>query len=345
MTRLIIPPSLKYGDTVALVSPSSGLAGEDFVQKRIKTAIQRLEQYFHLNVKIMPNARNGIDDLAKYPEKRAEDLNTAFADPNIKAIISFIGGNDAIRITPYLNKDVIKKNPKIFMGYSDATAVHLFLYQLGLRSFYGPAILTDFAENVEMDEYTIEWLYKVLFSSSNIGPIATAPYYRKFGLKWSNETPHIARPKIKNASYDVINGQGIVTGTLLGGCMESLRKLRGTHIFPKPDVFKDKILFLENSEDPLPQHLLEDEIHTLGAQHILDNVKGIIIGKPQNNDGYDMIKATWQKGLAAFHQQHKPVFYNASFGHNEPKCILPYGAMAELDVTKETFVIRDSGCT
>lgn len=162
-------------------------------------------------------------------------------------------------------------------------------------SFYGPAILTDFAENLHMDNYTIDNINKNLFSNKTIGSIATSNYIRKFGLMWEEKNKNIERPLIKNSNYEIINGRGVAHGRLIGGCMESLNNLRGTDLFPKVEFFKNKILFSENSEDQSPLWLLEQHIRTLGYMGILDAVSGIIIGKPQNNINYDEYKDIWKK--------------------------------------------------
>lgn len=96
----------------------------------------------------MPNSLKGEDHLYNNPQARADDLMTAFKDDSIKAIIANIGGDDSIRLLPYIDFDVIRENPKIFMGYSDTTISHLFCLKAGITSYYGPAILTDFAENI-----------------------------------------------------------------------------------------------------------------------------------------------------------------------------------------------------
>ena len=112
----------------------------------------------------MANSLKGSEFIYNNPEARAEDLMTAFQDTRVKAIIANIGGEDSIRLLPYIDFNVIRENPKIFMGYSDVTISHLFCHKAGLSSLYGPAILTDFAENVEMDPYTIEMVNRTLFS-------------------------------------------------------------------------------------------------------------------------------------------------------------------------------------
>ncbi len=161
------PKKLQPGDKIATVSPSWGGAGEPELRWRYEQGVKRLEDVFGLEVVPMPNSLKGSDYLHENPRARAEDLMTAFKDKSIKGIIANIGGDDSIRLLPYINFDVIRENPKPFMGYSDVTVSHLFCYKAGISSFYGPAILTDFAENVEMDPYTVEMLNRTLFSNES----------------------------------------------------------------------------------------------------------------------------------------------------------------------------------
>lgn len=338
------PKKLVPGDTVALISPSAGLAGEKDILYRTNMGIERLQKNFNLKTKVMKNSLKGIDYLYNHPEKRAEDIHEALLDKNIKALISFIGGKDSLRIVPYLDENIINNNPKIFMGYSDSTAIHLKFLKSKVMSFYGPAVLTDFAENLHMDSYTIDNINKSLFSNKTIGSIETSNYIRKFGLMWEEKNKNIERPLIKNSDYEIINGRGIAYGNLIGGCMESLNNLRGTDLFPTVEFFKNKILFLENSEDQSPLWLLEQHIRTLGYMGILNAVSGIIIGKPQNNINYDEYKDIWKKMAREWKIYNTPIFYNASFGHNEPKCIIPFGAFAKLDTNNKTFHILENSC-
>ena len=108
---MIKPKKLNIGDRVAIVSLSSGTAGEELFKHRYELGKRRLEKEFKLKVVTMPNALKGIDFFKKHPEKRAEDLMNAFKDDSIKAIICNIGGNDTIRLLPYIYFDVIKNNP------------------------------------------------------------------------------------------------------------------------------------------------------------------------------------------------------------------------------------------
>src|SRR5699024_7771462 len=114
------------------------------------------------------------------------------------------------RSSDLIDFEVIRENPKIFMGYSDTTISHLFCHKAGLSSFYGPAIMVDFAENVEMDPYTIEMVNRTLFSSEVIGKIEPAPRWTSERLEWDVENKHTRRRMQENQGYEVLQGSGVV---------------------------------------------------------------------------------------------------------------------------------------
>ncbi|WP_404398650.1 S66 peptidase family protein [Mammaliicoccus sciuri] len=342
MKELIKPSKLSKGDTVAIVSPSSGLAGEKDILWRTEVGIQRLKDEFGLNVKVMPHALKGVDFTYNHPEKRVEDLHQALQDPEIKAIICTLGGDDSVRLWPYIDLNIIKDNPKIFSGYSDTTALHFMFYQAGVSSFYGPLLLTDFAENVQMDDYTVQSINQTWFQNGVVGNVPTSSQIRKFGLQWDEKNKNINRESFDNNGYEILNGSGKATGHLIGGCMELFHSLKATDVFPNKDVFDGAILFIETAEVHAPPWLMEDYVRAFGSMGIFDRINGVIIGRPQDDVYYEEYKEVWVKMLKEWHQEDMPVFYNASFGHNEPKCIIPYGAQAELDVDNKTFTIIDN---
>ena len=151
---MLKPQHLVKGDTVAIVSLSSGLLGESVFIHKYDIAKQRLEKNYGLHVVAMPNALKGIDYLYKHPEARAQDLMDAFKNSEVKAVFCAIGGEDAIRLLPYIDFDVIKNNPKIFTGFSDTTVNHFMMYKAGLVSYYGLSVMVNIAEYVSINEYT-----------------------------------------------------------------------------------------------------------------------------------------------------------------------------------------------
>ena len=155
---MIKPQRLQKGDKIAVVSLSSGMLGDDNFIHKYYIAKERLEKEFGLEVIAMPNALKGSEFVYKHPESRAKDLMAAFKDKSIKGIFCAIGGDDTVRLLPYIDYAVIKNNPKIFMGYSDTTVNHLMMNKAGIVSFYGPCIMCEFGEYV-----ILKMLYKIFY--------------------------------------------------------------------------------------------------------------------------------------------------------------------------------------
>lgn len=267
----------------------------------------------------------------------------AFADPTVKGIFSCIGGEETIRLLPYIDFDVIRGNPKIFMGYSDTTVNHFMCYKAGLSNIYGPAILSDFAENIAMPEYTVKSVQKALFSREPVGRIEPSESWTAEYLPWLIENKNTARKLVSNTGYELLQGNGKVTGQLIGGCIEVMDWLRGTELFPAVEEFKDAILFLETSEEmPLPRNI-RYMLRSLGTMGILGIINGVVFGKPYGEKYYEEYKIEIKKVFAEYGRDDLPVLYNLNFGHCEPKCCFPYGALAEIDCGSKSFSIMESG--
>lgn len=340
---LIKPKMLQAGDKVATISLSWGGAGEPELNWRYEQGVERLEKVFGLEVVSMPNSLKGAEYLYDNPEARAEDLMNAFKDPTIKGIVSNIGGSESIRLLPYIDFDVIRNNPKIFIGYSDATVTHLFCHKAGISSFYGPAILTDFAENVEMHAYTVEAVKKTLFSNEVIGEVKPASEWTSERIEWLIENKDKQRKMNSNKGYELLQGSAVVQGRLIGGCIEVLEFAKGTSLWPEESYWKDSILFFETSEDLPEPSYIEYWLRNYGSQGILQNIKGIVFAKPQHERYYEEYKESILRIMKELDLNELPILYNLNFGHTEPKFILPYGAMAEIDCERVTFSILDSG--
>lgn len=342
MKKLIKPNKLNRGDKVALVSLSWGGAGDEEILWRYKQGKERLENIFGLEVVEMEHTLAGTEYVYNHPEKRAEDLMNAFQDKTIKGIIACIGGIESIRMLPYINFDIINQNPKVFMGYSDTTTTHLFCYKAGISSIYGPTLLVDFAENVSMHPYTIEYVEKTLFSNKPIGQILAASEWTSEYLPWLIENKSRQRKYKQNGGYELLQGNGIVKGRLIGGCMEVFDMLRGTEIFPTLEDFNGSILFLETSEDKPPVWFVECGMRNYGITGALDRIVGIVWGKPQDEENYEEYKLVIQKVMKEFGKEDLPIMYNMNFGHTEPKICIPYGALAEINCNDVTFSIIES---
>jgi len=340
---MIKPEGLKKGDKVAIVSLSSGILGEENLIHKYYLGKKRLEEEFGLEVVAMPNALKGVKFIEEHPELRAQDLMDAFKDKKVKGIICAIGGMDTIRISPYIDYEIIKNNPKIFMGYSDTTANHFMMQKVGLVSYYGPALMTDFGEYVKMFDYTKEAVEKVLFEGIENYEIKSSEYWSDDFVPWKEENINVGKSLKKDThGYEVLQGSGKVTGKLLGGCIDAFPIYTGTPIWPTLEQWKDKILFLETSEvKPSPDYLKEYLIN-LGAQGIFDVVKGIIVGKPQQEVYYEEYKEVYKTVLKYFNKEELPVLYNVNFGHAIPIGILPIGTDVEVDYDNKKIILVES---
>lgn len=352
---MIRPKKLNKGDKIAVVSLSRGLLGMPFCKHELEIGLQRLKDFGLVPV-VMPNALKDINYLENHPEAKAADLKMAFMDNSIKAIICAIGGDDTYRTIPYLMEDkefvnAVKTHPKVFMGFSDTTNNHLMFYKLGLQTFYGQAFLTDLAElDTEMIPYTKKYFEK-LFMDSHIYEITSSPmwYFERenFGPE---EIGKPRKSQIEKHGFEVLNGKGKVIGELYGGCIESLYdafagERHGDdneiyakyNLLPTLDEWKEKILFLETSEEQIPPDKLEQILMTLKNNKILENVKGILVGKPMNEKYYEEYKEVYRKVVANL---DTPVLYNINFGHSIPRCIIPYGAKAIIDYDNKKITVN-----
>ena len=341
---MIKPKRLKKGDKIAIVSLSwGGLGDENFIHK-FYIAKERLEKDFKLEVICMPNALKGSEFIAQHPELRAKDLMDAFLDKTISAIFCAIGGEDTIRILPYINLETIKNNPKIFMGYSDSTINHFMMYKAGLISFYGPSIMCEFGEYVKMFDYTQSAVNDILFGEWNEYPLLPSQEWTDEYISWEKNNMNISHVMKKDIyGYEVINGFGITKGHLLGGCIDVFMMVNCTKIWPTLNEWTNSILFIETSEDKPTPEFIKWTFRNLAAQGILKVINGIIIGKPQGEVFYEEYK-TAVKDVVVNEEKlvSLPIFYNINFGHAKPIGIIPYGIIAELNCEKKTITFLEN---
>lgn len=348
LDNLIKPNKLNPGDKVAVVSLSWGGAGT--FPYRFSVGKQRLESIFGLEVVPSEHALRDAAWIDRNPKARADDLMAAFLDPSIKAIISSIGGDDSIRLLPFVDLKVIQQNPKIFLGYSDTTVTHFQCLKAGLGTFYGPAVMVSFAENVAMHDYTIAGIRKTLFSNEIIGQIPqNTEGWTTERLEWDVSANSKVQRKLRPATgWNFIgNLEKTCQGRLIGGCVEVLQSINGTDLWPDITVWEQSILFLETSEEGIEPIAVLRFLRNLGAQGILAKLSGIMFSKP---GGYLITAERFKEYdtaiLKAFEEYELPlipIVTQMDFGHSDPMWILPYGAITTIDPIAKTVTIMDGG--
>jgi muramoyltetrapeptide carboxypeptidase LdcA involved in peptidoglycan recycling len=344
---MIKPQKLAPGDKVATVSLSWG--GPSVFPHRYRIGVQQLQEEFGLQVVEMPHTLKDADWLARNPRARADDWMQAFADPSIKGIFATIGGDDSIRLLRYVDLEIIRNNPKVFMGYSDTTISHLACYKAGLVSFYGPSILAEFAENGGLFPYMVQSLRKTLFSSDVIGEVTPSTEgWTVERLDWADpanqQTPRKRNP---STGWKFLQGKGPRRGHLIGGCLEVLDWLRGTDLFPED--WQDAILFLETSEEAPPPETVMRTLRVLAAMGILKKLSGILFGRPGGETPIDKFHEYDRAILKVVNEEEGltdlPIVSRMDFGHTSPMFVLPYGVQAEIDVANKRFSILENAVT
>jgi muramoyltetrapeptide carboxypeptidase LdcA involved in peptidoglycan recycling len=344
MNELIKPKRLNKGDKIAIVSLSwGGLGDEDLIHKYI-IAKERLENDFELEVACMPHALRGSEFVSKHPELRAKDFMEALQDKTVSAVFCAIGGDDTIRILPYIDFDIIKNHPKIFMGYSDSTINHFMMFKAGVVSFYGPSIMCEFGEYVQMFDYTKKAVNDVLFGKWGEYKLEPSAKWTDDYIPWQENNINTQQVMKKDKhGYEVINGNGKVQGRLLGGCLDVFMMAIGTEIWPTLDAWRNAILFVETSEDKPTPDFVKWTFRNLAAQGILKIISGVIIGKPQGEQYYDEYKTVIKQVIVNEEKLlDMPIFYNINFGHAKPIGIIPYGITTELDCEKKSITFLES---
>lgn len=338
---MIKPLKLCKGDTIATISPSWGCAGAGRVRWQYELGVQRLKQ-LGLNVVAAPNSMKGTAYLEAHPEARAADLMWAFENKNVKAIIANIGGSDSVRLLPYLDPEVIKCNPKIFCGYSDVMTLHLYCHRLGLTTFYGDNLLTTIGEAQGWHPYSRHWFERALFDASPIGEIPPSENW-SYGRNHHTD-PKYVREYIPNDGYLHVQGEGKASGRLFGGHGGIAEYEPNCGITLQKSDFEGVIYFYEDIPEIWSAEYIRGFFEWLGENGYLQVMNGIVIGNMRSPEPFqpyaDIIRDMVSK---KYNRPDMPIMYGLNFGHASPICVLPYGAIAELDVDRMTFTIKESG--
>ncbi len=340
---MIKPSRLYPGDKITALSLSWGGAGE--IPHRYQQGVKHIKENFNLEVVPAKNALRSAEWLYNNPKARAEDWMEALLDPSVKAIFTNIGGEDSIRILPYIDLNIIKNNPKIFLGFSDTTVSHFCNFKAGVVSFYGPSVLANFAESGGMHDYQIKDIQKFLFSEKPPGEIRPSNSWTSEFKSWEDEN-NLTIPREMQAStgWRFLQGTGIATGQLLGGCFEVMDWLRGTDFFPVIADWEGKILFLETSEEKPNPSYFKYTLRAFAAMGIFKKIKGLIFGRPYDNqyaNEYDTLLVqiiSEEEGLSEL-----PIISGMDFGHTCPVFTLPIGVEAKMDMIQKKFSIIEAG--
>lgn len=296
---LLRPAALAKGDTIGIVAPSSS-PREGWLTRGVK-ALERAGFNVLLDSEILAFRRF----LRKEDERRAENFMGMWLDPRIHAIIGGTGGYGAVRMLPHLEPEVFRLNPKSFVGYSDVTALHLWLNRrAGLRTFHGPTV-------------------------DDLVPGLRDPSFAS--LLTALTTPRPSARMGRGVTRPVRPGRAV--GRLIGGNLSLVQQSVGT---PYEVPVDEAILFLEETKDPMS--VVDERLLHLRASGLLPRVRGIVFGhlsldRSEEDEFEDFV-------LDLVSDLDVPVLMDFPSGHELPNLTLPLGTEVELVVEEETGWIQ-----
>ena len=310
-----VPPALQEGDTIGIVSPASAI----FESEPYEIARESFEA-LGLKVKFGRNVKNRFGHLAGTDEERAEELNEMFRDKSVKAIIALRGGSGAARILDKLDYEAIKQNPKIFIGYSDITALHLAIFEkTRLVTFHGPVAVSTW------NSYSVDYLKRLLFEKEAI-------IYKNPSAKGDELT------QTKNRIRTIT--EGTVKGKLLGGNLSVLTGIMGSQYFPQD--WTGKILYLEDIGEKI--YAVDRMMTQLQLGGVLNEISGFVFGKCSDCDpggsGYGSL--TLEEVIDHYIKPlNIPAYSGAMIGHIDDNVTIPNGIEAELNASNGTIELME----
>ncbi len=341
-SSVLRPRHLAPGDTVAVLSPSWG--GPHSFPHVFNHGLDVLRGW-GLEVREYPSTRMSPDLLLRDPALRADDVNRAFGDPSVRAVIASIGGDDSIRLLPYLDKAVIASNPKILMGYSDTTTLLVAARSLGLVTFHGPSIMSGLSQAEALSPTFSSHVRQMLFEPTNSHTYQPYRAYSEGYPTWSDPANvGLVNAPTPDEGWRVLQGSGRVRGELLGGCLEVLDRMRGTWAFPAGEEWTGRLLFFEPSEDkPTPEQVARI-LRSFGVMGVFDRIAGVLVGRPRDHDAAE--RTAFEAAITAavadeFRRPDLPIVANLDFGHTDPQWVLPIGVEAELDVNARALRLTE----
>jgi muramoyltetrapeptide carboxypeptidase len=315
---MIRPTALRAGDTVGLITPATYVPDPDRLAKAERTL-----NYFGLRMKMGKNAGRRLTNYASSIDDRLEDLHAMFRDTAVRAVFAIRGGYGSPHLLDRIDYDLIRRNPKIFLGYSDITAMHLAINRHArLVTFHGPMPLATFTK------YTQQYFRSALFETTPIGKVTNPPE--------SNEL----RPAHPLRTIRA----GTATGPLTGGNLTLITSTLGT---PYEIETRGKILFLEDvDEEPYSIDRMLTHLRLAGK---FDTVAGVIFGecancKPRDYQPSAVNDYTLGEVLDNILGRLKvPVLSGLTIGHTDDQLTLPLGVTATLDAVRGTLEIKEAG--
>ncbi|HEY6596479.1 MAG TPA: S66 peptidase family protein [Asanoa sp.] len=339
------PSKPSPGDRVAVVSPGAGIAG--IFPGPYGLGLRRLRDDFGLEPVEYPTTRQ----LDADPRDRARDLQAAFADRSIAAVLATIGGDDMITVTPHLDPAVLRANPKPYFGYSDNTNVLHFLFGQGLVAYHGGSVMVHLGRSGGLHPVTETSLRAALFTSGWY-ELRPSPDYTDEPVDWQH--PAYGEPQQRMFPSDGWRWAGataVVEAPIWGGNLEALHWLMAAdRVGPNAD-YAGSVLVIETSEELPPALEVYRMLRDMGERGLLGGFPAVLVGRPKcwernhplapgAKQAYaDDQRAAVTRALGEY-APGAVVVFDLDIGHTDPQQILPYGGLARVDAAARTIAVR-----
>ena len=335
--ELISPRKAKAGDKVAVLSPS--FAAPAVAPAVHEQAMERLRAVTGLIPVEFPTTRK----LDASPRQRADDLNAAFADPELRAVLATIGGEDQISVVPHLDPSLIAADPKPFLGYSDNTNLLNWLWANGVAGYYGGSTQIQLGPGPRVDPIHELSLRAALLTGDRL-ELTEPGESEDIGHDWNDPRALIEFGEREPTEPWAWSGPArSITGRTWGGCIEVVQWILTAGRFPAdPAALQGGVLILETSEDLIPAREFGWITRSLGERGLLAAVDAVVVARPPTSDF--TIRPTSEERRAKRDAQRDTVMeivrsYNADavvvvgppFGHTRPQWIVPYGGFMTID--------------
>ncbi len=334
---LVHPPKLSPGDRVAVVS--AGFAAPAVGPEVHEQAMTRVREVLGLEPVEYPTTRR----LDASPEDRAADLNAAFGDPTIRAVLATIGGDDQITVIPHLDPDLVRADPKPFLGYSDNTNLLHWLWTTGVAAFHGGSTQVQIGPGPGLDEVQLRSLRAALFDGGRL-EITEPGESEDYGLDWADPAAITSYgDREPTEPWTWAGPARSVTGPTWGGCIEIVQWVLTAGRFPAdPSVLEGAVLLLETSEDLIPAREFGYVTRSLGERGLLAAVDAVVVARaaagthdePRTRETRAAHRAAQREIALETIGRYNPdavVVVGVPFGHTRPQWVLPYGGTMTVD--------------
>jgi muramoyltetrapeptide carboxypeptidase LdcA involved in peptidoglycan recycling len=334
---LIHPPKARPGDRVAVLSPSFAAPGA--FPEIHEQAMRRLTEVTGLVPVEYPTTR----ELDAAPAARAADVNAAFADPQIRGILAVIGGDDQITVIPHLSADLARRDPKPFLGTSDNTNLHHWLWVNGIASFYGGSTQVHLGPGPAVDDIHARSLRAALLTGETLD-ITDPGESEDIGIDWADPRAlESFGDREATEPWSWFGPARSVTGPSWGGCLDVIEWILAAGRFPfAADVLDGAVLIIETSEELLPARNVGWIVRAMGERGILRAVDAVLVARPPVSDFTRRPSSAERAALRAEQRdvvvevvhRYNPeavICVGVPFGHTRPQWILPHGGAITVD--------------